>query len=488
VTLKTQVAQGLKWQAINIVGRQLISLVVFTTLARLLEPSSFGLVGLIGVYLGFIAMFADQGIGPALIQRKDLEHEHKDTAFWTTVGCSLFLCCGTIVFARGISTLLGEPRLAPLLCWSSLGLVIRGLSAIHSTLLIKGMDFRRTTVRALASNLIGGVVGIFIALRGHGVWALIGQQLASALTGAFFLWIVSDYRPAFRFSVRHFRDLTSVGWSTFATSLLWFFSSRLDQMVIGRFIGVPTLGLYVIGNKLPDMAKTITQGPLSGISLPALSKLQDNHKRMCETIYRGMELNATVSFAIFIGLATISSDLVAILFGQKWAQAAPLSSLLSIYALVNVLLVFVHPALLASGGAGRYVILNVWQTAGMALACLVGIRFGVEYLILSVITVNLIIAMPALLFLKKRIGLNPLDYCRPCIMPCLAAVTMAFVIWTMSKIFPANAGSVFSVSCKVAIGALTYISFLLLFKRISLIRISDTVRHAFNQPRGAQID
>ena len=72
MTLKAKVAHGLKWQAINIIGRQLLSLVGFTTLARLLDPSAFGLAALIGVYLGFVSMFIDQGIGMAIIQRQDL--------------------------------------------------------------------------------------------------------------------------------------------------------------------------------------------------------------------------------------------------------------------------------------------------------------------------------------------------------------------------------------------------------------------------------
>ena len=94
MNFKTQVAKGLKWQALSILGKQLLSLVVFTTLARILDPEAFGLVGLVSVYLFFVGMFADQGIGAALIQRKTLDKAHKDTAFWTNIGCSILLCLG----------------------------------------------------------------------------------------------------------------------------------------------------------------------------------------------------------------------------------------------------------------------------------------------------------------------------------------------------------------------------------------------------------
>lgn len=478
MTLKTQVAKGLKWQAISIVGRQLLSLVVFTTLARLLEPSAFGLVGLIGVYLGFIGMFADQGLGAALIQRKELEPEHLDTAFWTNMGCSVFLCLGTMALANPVSVLLGDARLAPLLRWSSLGLVITALSAIHSTLLLKAMDFRSPTIRTLIANTVGGVIGVFMALAGYGVWALIAQQLSTAIAGAIFLWTISPYRPSFRFSKRHFRELSSVGWSIFATSLLWFFTSRLDQMVIGRFLGVPVLGLYVIGNKIPDMAKTMTHTPLEGISLPALSKLQDDPKQMCETIYKGMELTATISFAIFVGLAAISSDLVPFLFGAKWTDAITISILLSLYALVNVLQVFFHPALLASGGARRYIFLNVANAIGAVVSCGLGIQFGIMYLIIGLMLTSLIVSVPAFLYLKFLIGLSPSKYCKPCLVPALASLFMVALIWLVSLILPKDILPALLIGCKIAIGAIGYLGFTFAFKRSSLVKIADTISHA----------
>ena len=478
VTLKSQVAKGLKWQVINIGGKQLLSLVVFTTLARLLEPAAFGLVGLVGVYLGFISMFADQGIGAALIQRRILEPEHMDVAFWCNLACSAFLCAGTIILAGPVARLLGDARLAPLLRWSSLVLILNAASAIHSNLLLKEMNFRSPTIRTLIANAVGGAIGVSMALDGFGVWALIAQQLFAAGAGTIFLWSVSAYRPTFRFSMRHFRELSSVGWSIFATSLLWFFTSRLDQMVIGRFIGIPTLGLYVIGNKVPDMAKTLTQNPLESISLPALSRLQDNNEKMCGTIYKGMELNATISFAIFIGIASISSDLVPFLFGPKWEGAITFSILLSIYALVNVLQVFFHPVLLACGGARKYIGFSIWNAIGSATSCALGVFLGIPFLIVGLTVTSMIVAIPTLIYLRGKIGLSLSKYWTPCIVPALASLFMVGVVCLLSILLPGTLRPAILIFSKICAGAVAYISFIFVFKRDYLIKIADTVGHA----------
>lgn len=479
MSLKVQVVHGLKWQAITIVGRQILAFVVFTTLARLLEPAAFGLVALVGVYLNFVMMFAEQGIGSALIQREILEPEHLDTAFWFNVGCAGILCLGTILLARPIGAAFGEPQLVPLLRWSSLGLLIEALSAIHANLFVRTMDFRRPAIRILIANLIGGVIGISMAFAGYGVWALVGQQLGAASAGSIFLWSVSSYRPSARFSMRHLRELFRVSSSVFSSSLLWFLSSRLDQVIIGRFAGAPVLGLYVVANKFPDLAKTIANQPIAEVSLPALSRLQNDHGKMRQTICRGMELNAIVSFAVYVGLAAVASDLVPLLFGIKWAAASGLCSLLSFYALIITLQVFFFPSLLAAGGAGRYVILNGWQTAGVLVACLVGIQFGVAWLVVGLIVNSLVISIPALLFLRARIGMSPLEYCKPCLIPALASLCMVVAIWAVAYFLPVNAMPLLRLVCKTIAGGVAYLICISIFARATLKHLASVIGHAF---------
>ena len=194
------VARALKWQAVMTVGRQLLSLVVFTTLARLLAPADFGLMGLTYVYLALAGMLADQGLSTALIQRSDVRPSHWDSAFWFSIGCASVLCVGTIVLANQLATLLGDPRVANVLRWSSLCIVLVAAASIPQTMFLKAMDFRRLAVRTLLSGMVGGVVGIGMAVSGWGVWALVGQQLTGFLVAAVFLWTVSTYRPGLRFS------------------------------------------------------------------------------------------------------------------------------------------------------------------------------------------------------------------------------------------------------------------------------------------------
>lgn len=483
MSLKASVAVGLKWQAINIAGRQLLSLVVFTTLARLLEPAAFGLLGLVGVYLTFVSLFVDQGIGVALVQRESLEPGHLHTAFWLNCGLASGLCVGTILFAGSIARVFHEPMLAPLLRWSSLGLIFSASSCVHANMLVKAMDFQKAAIRSLAGNLAGGLIGVGMALAGCGAWALVGQLLGSSLAGTLFLWSACPYRPALTFSRRHFHDLIQVSSSVFGSSMLWFFSSRLDQLVIGRFLGIPTLGLYVVANKIPELARYVTNQPLQEVSLPALSRLQGDHARMREVIYAGMELNALVSFAVLGGLAAIAPDLIPLLFGAKWQAATSTCSLLLVYTLINALQVFVHPSLLASGGTRGYFIVNVWQTIGVIVACGCGVLWGVEFLVVGLILNSLLITIPALRFLQRRIGLSPLLYCQPCLVPGVAALVMGLVIWAIHAMASPGMLPAIRIAIKVGAGAATYLGVIFCLAPDAIGRMTETVKLALFRSR-----
>jgi PST family polysaccharide transporter len=163
MNLKSKVLHGIKWKAITLVGRQFISLGLMTVLARLVDPASFGLISLSAVYFTFANLFADQGIASALIQREKLDDEHLHTAFWFNISCAGILCLATLIFAHPISLLFKEPRLTLVLQISSLGFLISSVSAVHSALLTRELDFHRAGIRTILGNVTGGVVGSIMA-------------------------------------------------------------------------------------------------------------------------------------------------------------------------------------------------------------------------------------------------------------------------------------------------------------------------------------
>src|SRR5688572_5173088 len=385
MTLHSHVTKGLRWQAIEIIGSRFVLFVVFAVLARLLQPADFGLVGVVAAYLAFVAILVDQGIGTALVQRRELEEEHLNAAFRFSVACAIAICIATVLLAEPLAAMAQEPRIVPFIRWASLGIVLNATTTVQAAIYLKAMDFRRMMLRTLIANASGGCVGITMAAAGFGAWSLIGQQLVASSAGMVYLWTVSQWRPSLSFSTPHLRQLMAVSLSVLSTTLLWTFSSRIDQLVIGRVAGSAVLGQYLVGVRLAELARSAIQDPVGAISMPALAAVQKDYHRLREAMYRGMELNAAVCFAVFGGLASIAPSVVPLVFGEQWREAGSILQSVAFYSLAVALAVFYHPALLASGGPGRYVLVNATCAVGAAAACFIGIQFGVQVLVLLLI-------------------------------------------------------------------------------------------------------
>ena len=486
-TLKQKTVRGLKWQAVEIAGRQLLSLFVFTTLARLLDPVAFGQVAMVGIFLALASLLSDQGLGIALVQRKDLQPQHLHTAFWFTNTASLILFGLTQLLAPWVASLMADADLVPLLRWASLSLLITPLSTVQRSLLNRDMDFRRPAMRTLLANLVGGAVGIALALGGYGVWALVFQQVVAAAAGSAFLWAVSSYRPKLYFSLTHLRDLVGVSSGVLVTGLLWFVASRVDQFFIGRYLSATSLGAYNLGTRLSDLANTVAVQPIAGVSLPGLSKMGDDHPRMCRTIVRGIEVVSLIICPIFMGLAATSPSLVAFLFGEKWLFAVPVVRALAIYQLISAMFVFCVPAMIASGGMRPYVFVNFTWALGAVIAGWIGVQFSAIAVVIGMSANLLLTGLLALIFLQRRIGLPPSAYLRPCGLPMALSMTAFLVALVVENWTDRWLPSVGVLILQSASGATVYVLGVLILRPRGFVELVETIRPNWYSGRDAHV-
>ena len=469
MSIRQRSVAGLKWQGIEVLSKQCIALVVFSILSRILDAEEFGLFGLVSLILLSANLITSQGLDSSILQRPVLTPEHLDTAFWTRMGFAAAVALSTVVFAEAIAGLFSEPRLVPFIRASAIVLLVDAAASIHNVLFSRNLDFRTPAIRLLVANSIGGVVGVTLALQHFGTWALVGQQLATSAAGAVFIWVASSYRPAFRFSRRCLADLSRVSSSVFLSAILWFLISQLDRFTIGKYLGPASLGIYMIALKLPDTARIFSTQPVSRVLLPILSRLQGDHERLRNAIYKGMDFNAMMSFAIFSGMAAVVPHLIPLAFGPNWDEAILPSQLLAMLGLSYNLQVFVHPALLASGGVGRYVYVNLAQFAGVLVACYVGTQLGTAALIVGlIINANLILGL-ALLHLKFQFGLSPWQYLKPCVVPAAVGSVMFVALVFVGGLLPVS--HFVCLAIKVPLGAVIFIGFTLAFNRNSVTNL-----------------
>jgi O-antigen/teichoic acid export membrane protein len=329
MSIKVKAVRGIVWSAIQSWGTQAASLLVFFLLARLLSPEAFGLVALASVFLAFMQVFLNQGFTQVLIQREALEPEHIDTAFWTNLTIGIVLTLISLATADVVADWFQQAQLAPMLRGFSVLFVITALGNVQQALLERKLAFRAIAVRWLLGTVVGGCVGVGMALNGFGVWSLVSQQLVQELVGTLVLWKSSPWRPGFKVSVKHFHHLFSFGISLVGFNLLNFLNTRADDFLIGYFLGPVALGYYSIAYRILGVMTQLLITTGNQVALPTFSRLQENPEKFRNAFYTATELTALISFPIFLGVAALAPELVLLLFGEQWLPSIPVLQVLS---------------------------------------------------------------------------------------------------------------------------------------------------------------
>jgi O-antigen/teichoic acid export membrane protein len=326
--LQKRIARGLTWTLIDTWGSQLLGMVIFIVLTHLLEPDDFGLVALAGVFVALGQLFADQGLGDAVVQRRALTRLQLDTAFWVALVTGTLLTVGGFILAGPVAGLVGEPRLEPILQVLSLIFFFVALNSIQVGLLRREMRFRSLAMRKLAAIGIGGGVGIVMAFQSYGAWALVGQQIAGAAVSVALLWTVSPWRPSLRFSRQDFRSLFSFGLNVVGTDLLTFLTRNTDNLLIGVFMGPVPLGFYAVAYRILDTSQTLLINAARRLVFPSLARLQHDLDRFQRAYLRLSRTSSTLTLPGYVGLALVAPEAIVVVFGAKWAASGMAAAVL----------------------------------------------------------------------------------------------------------------------------------------------------------------
>ena len=435
MSLRQKAAKGIFWSVIQKWGRAAISIVTFVVLSRLLAPEAFGLVALATVFTVFIELFLDQGFGAAIVQRAEIEPEHLDTAFWINILTGLILT-GSLIAASGlVATLFEEPRLASVLRWLSISFILSALSSTQISILQRKLAFKNLAARSLAATAVGGVVGIGMAFAGFGVWSLIAQDLATNLAGIVILWSSSDWRPGFKVSIKHYKDLFSFGVSIVGNHALTVLIRRSDDLLIGYFLGPTLLGFYTIGYQLLLVIIRLVTEVTNSVAFPAFSRIQNEPERMRRAFYNVTQYTSLFAFPVFVGLAVLAPELVPAVFGEKWSPSIPVMQVLSLIGILQSVLFFNGSIIKASGKPSWQLGIMLLNAICSVIGFLLAVKWGIVAVAASFVIVGYLLAPISYIAVRRLIQIDFRTYLWQFMPPLSASLVMVVVIIGLKYIF-----------------------------------------------------
>lgn len=357
-----------------------VQIVATMTLARLMDPSQFGLVAAAGVVVVFARLLADLSLAAALVQREDIDDSHVRVAFTVNLGMGTGLAAGLWFAAPLLSQLvLRDGSATEALRILAATFVLGGASSTAQALLAREFRFGDIArVEAVSSILCSGLLAVVLAFEGWGWRALVFAAVARAVMSS--LWMVwlrpHAARPSL--ALRPLRDLFRTGFGLSLARIVNYFATEGDTLLVGRFLGATELGLYERAFRIATIPSAIYHRAAAQVAASSMSRVQSDLSRLRAAFRRGMALTGLVGLPLAAAMAILAPEIVAILLGSGWERAVPVFQILSYAAFLRLAYRVSQTVLIARGRVYAYAAIQVVYAAAVFGGVFVAAPYGLD--------------------------------------------------------------------------------------------------------------
>lgn len=476
MSLKQRTLSAGRWTAASTLLRTGLQLAQTAVLARLLAPADFGLMAVASALFAVINLFADLGLSRAIVRHDHIPTAAMSTLFWLNALTGLCLTGLVLGSAHWLAELYHEPELAQLLIAASPVFVITALGQQFCVLAEKELRFATLAKNETAAALLGFVAAIGIGLNGGGVMALVAGFLVTASVGTALAWtsLARGHLPTMHFRLAEARPYIRYGGYLLAENLVGTLVRQADVFVGGWMFRPSALGQYSLPRDLSLRIGMTVNPILTRVAFPVFARLQHDRAALQSFYLQTLRMTASVNFPIYTALGLFSEEIVSLIYGRGWTEAA---HYLRIFALWGLLRSVGNPTgslLYAIGHARSALAWNVTQLAIFPAVLYVSGRVGgLTGLAWGMLLLQCLIVVPMWRYLVyPACGVTLVEYAANLAPPLLAGL-IAGSIAVLSTLSLEIGAWRLLVGC--AFGAAAYLGASTIFNRQWLRTLGDAI-------------
>ncbi len=317
------VSGALGWKLLERFGVQGVQFVLQIILARILSPDDYGVLSMMIIFTTLATVFIQGGFNTALVQKKKIDNEDFSSVFWFSMIMAFVLYLAIYFSAPWLADFYEMPTI--ITPFRALGLMLFPgvINSIQLAKVRREMNFKKVFVGNLGGIVISGVVGIVIAMKGGGIWALVAQSLLNITVTCIIMAFTVKWIPKLTCNLKKIGRLLSFGWKLLVSNLIDVLYQDLRSLVIGKKYDSGTLGYYNRGKQFPQFVINAVNGSVQAVMLPALSKEQDDKKKLKALMRTSIVVSSYIIFPMMAGLAGVATPLITVLLTEKWLPAVP---------------------------------------------------------------------------------------------------------------------------------------------------------------------
>ncbi len=472
---KNKVLSGLIWKFGERITAQVVTFVVSVVLARLLPTEAYGLITLVTIFITFANCIVVNGFGSSLIQKKDADNIDFSSVLYFQIGASLILYLILFFAAPLIASFFGEgyEQLVPVLRVLGLRIPLTAVNNVQQAYVSRKMIFRKFFFSTIIGTVVSAFVGIFMAYRGFGVWALVGQYLTNTVMDTIILGLTIHWKPELKFSWTRLKDLFRYGWKILVAGLIGETYNELRSIIIGKLYTSNDLAFFDKGKQIPNIIVTNINTTISNVLFPAISKEQSNPVNVKNMMRRSIRTSAYIMCPMMFGLAVVAEPLIKLLLTDKWLPCVPYLQIYCIAYCFEPIQTANLQAIKAVGRSDINLKLEIVKKGSSLLILFAVMRHSVDAIAYSLLLTTLIASIVNTLPNKKLISYSyrelAVDMAPGLLISAVMAVIVYFEgVWLKLSALP-------MMILQVLTGGVIYLLISVLFKVEPFTYLKETV-------------
>jgi len=449
-------------------------------LARLLEPEDFGVFGIGLLFVGFATRFGNTGFSQALVQKAEIEDAHVSSLFVVNI-C---LYSTVAVLLMWASPAIGRYFDSPLS--GDVLFVLAGLfflcpfSSVARALLHRRMQFKATALAQTLQNFGGVLSAIGFAWNGFGVWSLVYSECLRSSLGLMVLMFHARWWPRLSYKHSAMKDLFSFGFAMFFKRFFIYCSDKADVFIIGKQLGVVSLGLYERAYGLMIMAVNELGKAMAPILFRAFSIIQNDQGRLLAAYKKVLLIYSLLCYPIFFGIASVAPPLIYLLFGEKWMASVIPLQILCCSGPFRLQLRVISTVMNAMGKIKIETGIRALALILLVIGCVVGSKWGINGVAAAVTIVSGMLSLAVTIYFSQLTQLSFFALLQPQATPIVASVLMyAMVLLGQSWLFGGDVYSFLALISSIILGVLTYLGALYILRPPPVMSLAKEISEDF---------
>ena len=476
---KSSIINGLSWSFAENILTEIVNFIVSIVLARYIYPSDYGLIALIQIFITITSIIVSNGLGAALIQDKDINEEQISTLFYLNLFVGLLFYCALFVFAPIIATKYNNAELILIMRILGIKIPISSIYSMQHSYIKKKLEFKKFFFSSLIGTIIAGIVGIFLAYRGYGHWALIISTLIDQIIDSIVLFITSKWFPKFKFSIKNTRKQLEFGLHVLMSEFVTRLFSQLRPLIIGVKYSTADLAYDSKAQKIPNAIINVANSSVTRVLIPTLSNTQDDNEEMKMIARKSVQIYSFFICPIMAGIYSTSDIFIPLFLTSKWSSCIPY---IKLYCLINLILSFsiYDIKIIQAKGKGKMLLFcNFISVINEVLFLTIFTIFSNNplFLIIGSFCSTLLNSVILSIFTKKLINysfwMHLLDYAPSC----FVAIIMCLIVKSITII---NINHWILLFLQIILGVIFYFLLSILFKLKPMTMFLEYVKSISN--------